>query len=121
MHKTSGTTFIEILISMLILSILLLGLDGMQIYSLRETKSSYYFAIAMQQVMNMQERLLTFQSEKWQEQIAYWNEENKQVLPQGRGVLLSNGIAIFWGNTTNKECQQNKIGTSGCLHIQIKM
>lgn len=121
MQKACGTTFIEILISILMLSILLLGLDGMQIYSLRQTKASYYFAVAIQQLTNMQERLQAVESEKWQEQIAYWNEENKRVLPQGRGMVLSNAIVIFWGNVANNACEKNKIGASGCAHIQIKI
>lgn len=120
MNTQSGSSFIEILISMSILSIVLLGMDAMIIHAIRETKSAYYFAVATQQIDNFIERLHTFDHSEWEAQLACWNKENMLVLPQGHGELSDNSIMIFWGKNTQQECKKNRIGQSGCVHITIK-
>lgn len=115
MHSATGTTLIEILISMLLISILLLGVDAMQVISLKQAKVNYYFAAAEQQINNLIEEL----SINHNPDLVTWNKQNQIVLPQGRGVMTKNAIAIFWGSFNEEKCEANKIGTSGCLRIQL--
>lgn len=46
MRYQTGTSFIEILVSLSLLSLMLLGLDATEVISLQETKSDYYFSAA---------------------------------------------------------------------------
>lgn len=119
MHTHEGSSLIEILISLLILSILLLGVDAMQITSLRETRASYYFSVATQQLQIMSERLHSLKARDINEQLTQWNKQNNEVLPQGHGVISGDyphfTLTIFWGNADTNECNKNKIGQSGCL------
>jgi len=115
MHSATGTTLIEILISMLLISILLLGVDAMQVIGLKQAKVNYYFAVAEQQINNMLERLTI---DNYPDAFA-WNKQNQELLPQGGGVITENNIAVFWGNQNAEKCTANKMGKSGCLQIQL--
>lgn len=125
--KQSGSSLIEILVSLFILSLVLLGLDAMQLTALKETKAAYYFSVAAQQLNNVIERLQALNGADDYEQLAVWNKENQDVLPQGRGVIHNNEgnerneVSIYWGTMTEQACHENKIGQSGCLRIPIKI
>jgi hypothetical protein len=124
-HLFSGSSLIEIIICLFILSLLLLGLDAMQLTSLREAKAAYYFSVATQQLNAMNERLHVVAEGNYDEQLALWNRQNQQVLPQGRGTIEGDypsvNLAIFWGNGNKmaQECNKNKIGQSGCLQMVL--
>jgi Tfp pilus assembly protein PilV len=121
MNQFSGFSFIEIMISLFIMSLLLLGFDAMQIVSLRESKSVYYFSVASQQLQNMIERLEFLQGADHAKQLTLWNQQNKAVLPQGRGMIEGSFpnylITLYWGNSKNFTCLKNKMGPSGCLRF----
>src|SRR5690242_4208553 len=98
MSKVSGFTFIEVIVSLLLLSLILLGFNAMQLQALRETQSAYDYSVAALQLNAMTERLRAL--DKWaglQEQINIWNLQNKQVLPQGKGEVMGHTIKITWG------------------------
>jgi len=122
MRKFSGVSLIEVLISFLILSAMLLGLDALQVTALRETKNAYYFSVAAQQLNNMVERFATFGDKQLDEQLAGWNQQNQAVLPQGRGRLEwgpHTVLTIYWGRADQQRCDKNKTGMAGCLHILL--
>lgn len=121
----SGVSLIETLISLFILSLLLLGFDAMQITALKEAKSAYYYSVATQQLNVMTERLRALSKNNYNDQFTIWNQQNQEVLPQGKGLITGYypdfNLAIFWGNGVLQECIKNKIGQSGCLHLSIKI
>jgi Tfp pilus assembly protein PilV len=121
MYFQAGSSFIEIIISMFLISLMLLGLDAMHIMALREAKSSYYFSVAMQQLLNMSERLHSSDENDLTEQIAEWNKQNTVVLPDGRGVVSGRypgiRVEVFWGDNKQHMCRANKIGLTGCVYL----
>ena len=123
MQKQLGINLIELLISLFILSIMLLGLDALQITALREAVSTYYFNVATEQLNVMAERLHTFKDNNLDEQLMIWNEQNRNVLPKGRGEMSGQypdiALTIFWGMKSQKTCHKNTIGQSGCLRLSV--
>lgn len=121
MHHQRGSSFIEITISMVLLSIILLGFDGMQIVALREAKSAYYYSMALQQLHIMLDKLETLDGSDISESLLLWNKQNREVLPDGYGVMYHANnhktLAIFWGGATDQACHGNHIGQSGCIHL----
>jgi prepilin-type N-terminal cleavage/methylation domain-containing protein len=123
-NSLSGFSLIEVLVSLLLLAILFLGLEGGEIYALRESRNAWIVSIAVRQLENMTERLSV--SNDVDNQLVHWNEENAHVLPQGRGTVTGQSpiyvISIYWGESNNQNpCQENHLGMSGCLQEKITM
>ncbi|TAK78793.1 MAG: hypothetical protein EPO11_00920 [Gammaproteobacteria bacterium] len=110
---------IEILVSLLILSLMLLGFDAMQVTALQKAKAAYYFSVATQQLDVMTERLRALGDGNNNDALQAWNQQNQQVLPQGWGTIQDNVVSIFWGQMTEQQCSKNTVGQSGCLSIKI--
>lgn len=125
MHSQQGISFIEILITLFLFSVFMLGFSAMQITSLRDTKSAYYFAMATAQLDVMLKRLYLLKGHYSDEQITLWNQKNHDVLPQGRGVITKQPskiiVSIFWGNAQGETCYKNKVGESGCVSVSLKI
>lgn len=115
-----GATFLEVIISLLLFSFMLLGLDAAQLASIRAAKSIYYANIAQLQLNNFTERLSVFKKQDLSTQLAIWNEQNKQLLPQGQamlsGVFPHYRMAVSWGGLSPESCHVDKVGATGCLH-----
>ena len=109
-NRYNGTSLMEVLISLVLISILLLGIDAVQIISLQKTKINYYVAVAEQQIISMMEGM---------KDTEIWNQQNQEVLPQGRGVLTDKVISIFWGNMNGENCESNKIKKDGCIRYNL--
>ena len=72
------------MISLLLLSLILLGFNAMQIQALRETQHAYYFTVATFQWNAMAERLRALKDQGGLEHlIKNWNTENL-ILPNGK-------------------------------------
>lgn len=56
-NKESGLTLLEIMVTLVILSLGLLGLAGLQMTGLKNNRAAYYNAVAGQAVQDMSERL----------------------------------------------------------------
>lgn len=110
-----GFTLIEVLISLLILSFILLGFNAMQLHALRENRNAYYFSVAQNQINSLLER--SYAQELSSQQIATWNLQNQKSLPNGTGRISghypSYQITIFWGHNP-------KSGKPNCLTTQNK-
>ncbi len=123
MDDELGVSLIELVVSLFILSILLLGLDAVQITSLHEAKKVYFFSVAAQQLSQMAERLMACKGNNMDAQLTIWNRQNARVLPQGRGIVSGSHpdyvITIFWGKAGELKCHQNKIGPEGCLKLAV--
>ncbi len=117
--RSTGFSLIEVLISLFLLSCLLLGLEATEIFSLRVNRSAYFFSVAENQLNSMAERLRVLDSNQdLAKQITIWNQQNQEVLPQGRGVMTGNTLTIYWGGESS--CPQNKFGQAGCLKIMYE-
>ncbi len=123
--QQSGFSLIEVLVSLLLLSLMLLGFDAMEIYALKQSRVAFYYSAAEQQLNNMRERLLSMSAQHDVEtQLAAWNEENKTVLPQGFGSVQGEFphyiTTIFWGKMPHR-CGEIKVGESGCLKEKVQL
>ena len=118
-----GFTFIEIMISLLLVSFLLLALDASEFAALREAKNAYHQRVAMQQFNVILERLRALKGKNITDAVKDWNQQNKKVLPAGRGWVEAQNegfiLSIFWGNTALQTCNQNQIGQTGCLRLSV--
>jgi prepilin-type N-terminal cleavage/methylation domain-containing protein len=120
-----GFTLLEVLISLMLFSLLLLGFEEMQIVSLQDTRAANYFYLASQQLHVITERLYLLSSEnELPEQMFQWNKQNQAVLPAGRGILLGHypnyKIMVNWGNF-NKKCDMIYLGQTGCISKNIHL
>lgn len=118
MPQQKGFTFLEVLISLLLLSFILLSFTASQITALHAMQKASLYQTATQQLNNLIARLQSTSPENQSAHLQQWNHENQSVLPQGHGTLQQQNhqhrIEIFWGKTT-PPCQHNHIGLTGCL------
>jgi prepilin-type N-terminal cleavage/methylation domain-containing protein len=124
-RKISGFTLIEVLVSLALLAVLLVGLDAMQITALRKIRETANFSIATEQLVNLSERLHALgRLQGLAAQTDAWNLENAQLLPAGTGVVSgeypSYIATIYWGKHSG-ECQEIHTGTSGCIKKEIHL
>lgn len=56
-HRSGGFTLIEVLVTVVVLSLGLLGLAGLQVVSLTNNQTAYYRSIATQQANDMMDRM----------------------------------------------------------------
>ena len=115
MFHQFGLSLLEALISSVILSIMLLGMDAMLITSLHKSIASYYAEIAAQQIRVMTEQLQLPQI-NLEAAITTWNKQNETILPQGKGVVQKNQIVIYWGGKNETTCKTTTFGKQGCLY-----
>jgi prepilin-type N-terminal cleavage/methylation domain-containing protein len=127
MKKKSNTGFslIELLISLFLLSFILLGLDAIELYSMRKTRDSLMVNSAINQLNNMTEWLrVNGKNKNSHEQIATWNLQNAMLLPSGQGSVEGSyptfSVSIFWGEYDNHTpCKKNQLGVTNCLREEI--
>lgn len=82
----NGFSFIEILITLLILSLGLLTIAGMEIVALRNTQQVYLRSVATVQIAAMLERLRANQAATARNaECQRWNAINQQLLPEANG------------------------------------
>lgn len=124
--KLSGFSLLEILISLMLLSMTLIGMDAMQIMTLRDNRAIYFFSVAENQMKSMRARLrVSKNQEEVNIQLQRWNEENKLVLPDGEGVITGNlpylTLTLYWGEIIHTGCTDRLMGVSGCLVDTLAM
>lgn len=84
--KFKGFALIEILVALLVLSVGLLGLAGLQIRALQYAHSSYQRTLVNIQALDMAERMWTHLSDPLAE-LTEWRALNRQSLPNWNGVV----------------------------------
>jgi prepilin-type N-terminal cleavage/methylation domain-containing protein len=121
----NGFTLIEVLISLLLLSLMLLGFDAMGIFGHSETRSAYYYTQAVNQIFCLEERLRALNvHDGLENQIEIWNKENQTVLPNAlgsvTGIYPTYTITLFWGESQT-DCPHVRVGQSGCVSEKITL
>jgi prepilin-type N-terminal cleavage/methylation domain-containing protein len=110
-----GFTLLEIIFTLFILSLLLAGLSASSLISTTANRSSYYFAVAANQIQNFREQIQMLSADDFQKKFLEWNDENKNLLPNGTGEISQTGIlSIRWG-LTRGICSHTQAGVSGCI------
>lgn len=94
----TGSSLIEVLISLLLLSFIMLFFDAAEVFSFKKNRDAFYFSVAVNQVYSMKERLLALKSYAGlTEQLQIWNLQNKELLPQATGTVTQKKIILNWG------------------------
>jgi hypothetical protein len=115
-----GLTLFEVLVSLFILSLMLLGLDVMELSAWHLSQQSYFEGLAYQELHNMEERLRMAGSfYPIDSLVREWNRENQQVLPQGRGLVSGSypeyTLLLYWGGEQAEVCGRTKGAYEGCI------
>lgn len=121
MAKHSGFALLEILISVVLVSILLLGINALQLSTLRKAQHIYFTSLANLQILNMREILFATKSLDGA-QLEAWNTNNLRLLPRGNGEVTGSYpnyiIKVRWGNG-QKECDKISNGKDGCISCEV--
>jgi prepilin-type N-terminal cleavage/methylation domain-containing protein len=119
-YPAKGFTLIEALISMALLTVMLIGLDAMELSAMRTNRETYLFSVAANQLQIMEERLMLLaHHQDTGQQITLWNRENSMVLPDGRGSFDQSMLTVLWGEADKERCGQKQEGLSGCLQKRV--
>ncbi len=125
MKTQSGISLFEFMICLLLTSTLLLGIDMLQVTSVGAARASLYFNTAMRQADAMINRILLSRGENMTDIFNHWNDENKTLLPRGRGVIAGTYpeyiVSVFWGGGEMVECTLNHPGASGCVRQYVRI
>ncbi len=116
-NKQSGFTLIEVLVAIVVLSLGLLGLAGLQAASLRNNQAAYYRGIATQQAYDMADRMRANLAG-----VSAGNYNNiTATIPADPGCFSSGCTAAnmaitdhFQWNTANAALLPNGVGSVAC-------
>lgn len=114
-----GFTFIELLVSLILLAILLLGFNASLIEALKQTQDAYYFSVATNQMTSFIEYLHS--PIKEEDFFSTWKVQTKNVLP-GSEVVLTHHPArlhLYWGNQPKESCIVSHENQIHCIHLTI--
>jgi type IV pilus modification protein PilV len=86
-----GFALIEVLVALLLFSLGILGIAGMQIVSLRHSQEAYWHSVASMQLLSFFECLRANRTPSIREHEKIdWNMDNARLLPQGNGYYQCN-------------------------------
>ncbi len=89
-----GFSLIEVLITLFILSLGLLGILTLQTVALRRNYDAYLYSIAVTRIASMFDRLQTGSVTR---ELSFWNQTNIALLPQGEGRYHGGQeISVCW-------------------------
>lgn len=108
----AGSTLLEVLIALVILSIGLLGFANATLIALRTNQSAYFQSFARVQLDAMTERLRACQQPEvtspacFNLEVSAWTKENAAMLPAAKSFASSQGAGyqfkIFWRMQSNE-------------------
>ena|SRR3990167_1718335 len=120
MRYLNGFTLLEVLISLFLVSLVMLGLMTAQVKILRDARSLYYFQQARGLAEGMAEYIAGNQGDS-SGYYAQWQELIHHQLPSSSGSITGQRpnlfIKIYWGG--NRVCTQNHQGLAGCIIINV--
>jgi Tfp pilus assembly protein PilV len=116
-----GFTLLEVMISFMLVSIAVLGMDVMAVQSLHQNLKTYQLSIAVNEMQNIRERLQALQDNAGlQEQLISWNQDFKSVLPKSEssinGSFPNYEVSLWWGDKGRDACQKL---SENCLTMRI--
>lgn len=120
MRKNFGFTMLEVMISMLLFSIVLLGAVMANVSSMRLMRSALYF----RQASILAESMAAYLSANGGTPAGYmyaWQSEVRQSLPAAHSRVDSRAllVEVSWGGE-KLPCKKIKTGLSGCVVISAE-
>lgn len=116
MRKAKGFTFFEVLVSLAVLSLALLGMDAVQWRMMQAERYQVYAMKAQQLALGLAARYRINPD-------AVLSPETKALvqacLPQGRYLLDEKRVIVSWGNYSPAACVQPKQGRVGCVIVSL--
>lgn len=120
--RSSGFSWIEVLVSLNIILVLLLGLNATYVNTLKATKMTYYAAVAAQQLRSFSEVLYATNGANIAQIRKQWHMQLAKVLPHGREIIhINNGYlvaSVLWGNDSI-DCQKPITDQAGCINLNV--
>lgn len=120
MRYSCGFTLLEVMISLFIASLVLLGVTAAEIRALREARGILYFNRAILLNENMAEYLLVYGDASGY--LRLWQHEVQRDLPDASAAVTGLSprftISITWGGY-DQVCHQSRAGLSGCVTYTI--
>lgn len=120
-----GSILIELLISFLLISIVLAGSFKFQLSIIKQAKSNYFYWIATQQIQSISERIQSCQSCDITQILKRWNNENKEVLPKGKGNITGTFpnyiIELAWSGGSFESCQSGALREIKCIVLKLNL
>jgi type IV pilus modification protein PilV len=113
-----GFALIEVLVALLILSLGLFGIVGMQLSALRHSQDAYWHSLATTQLSSFFDSLRVNRSDTARaKELDRWNALNARLLPEGKGSYACNHvhceIKVLW----RSHKQQHSLSMKGALYI----
>ncbi len=102
--NNKGFSFLEVLISLVIITIGLLSLFKLHLFSLRYSNSIYFQDIAKTRIEAMTEQLRV-NHYCVNCEVVRWNDINKRLLPQAQGIVSGSNpyhIVLTWLESTGR-------------------
>lgn len=119
MHKILGFSLIEVLVSLFLLGLIVLGFAATEVHALHTQRAAYNFNVAIIELQGMIERVRVMRGRAdLTSLLASWNQQNQEVLLQGWGTIEGNEITIYWGKRVGN-CAHTTLGVSGCIREEI--
>lgn len=92
---------IEILVSIVVFLSIVLGADAMHIVAIRESTEALNKSVAMQEIMNLAERLsVVTRYDAGVAALSLWQQEVREVLPEGESIIVGNWpsfqVSVCW-------------------------
>ncbi len=115
---TIGFSFIEVMISLVLMTLIFIGINAAHLVALHESKASYYYLLAAKQANLLANNLTQASPNEWQQISALFNRNIKQMLPNGHLIIedkTKKRLVITWGEQSSVPCTYQFNNSSGCL------
>lgn len=116
MLRARGFTFLEVLVSLAVLSIALLGMDGLQWRMMQAARYQTLTLKAQQLALGLVARYRINPSAALSAKTKAMVEA---VLPQGRYSINEKRVIVSWGAYAPAACHEAKQGRVGCVIVNI--
>lgn len=114
MQRASGFTFLEVLVSLAVLSIALLGMDGLQWRMMQQLRYQADTLKAQQLALSLAAR---YPINPAAVTSATTLAMVKACLPQGRYLITANRVVVSWGGLSPRACDKPQQGRMGCVIV----
>lgn len=107
----SGSSLIEIVLSLMLISMSLLGLMRLHILALQVTDNAFLQSIAVVQLQSIIDRLAVNPNHPT-DALHHWNKDNKRLLPSGMGFVTGQQpylIRLTWIDSLTHQSRQLSI------------
>lgn len=99
MKLSKGLTLVEVLVSLLLVTIAMLTVVNLQVMAFRQAKVAYYRDLAIQQ-LSLAVGLIRASHEHYQKQYKNWQRQTEKLLPHSHGTIARSHdifhIAVTW-------------------------